>query len=117
MTQSSKLRQLFFRIQQSGEQKNSRYTTPFRFSLNCFVISDCRELRSPIDVTLRFAVNVRAYSCEIIALAKIRQWPAVVPSYEVQRKPRLAAGLDNNVGLRRRKFLQETHETERVSTR
>src|SRR5882724_8710872 len=113
-----KLRQLFFRISRTESRKIEIHDA-FRFSCELF----CHQrlpasYRSPVDVTLRFAVNVWAYSCEIVALPKIRQWPAVVPSHEAQRKPQLACRLGiNNVGLRRRKFLQETNETQRISTR
>ena len=71
----------FLPHQRSARAEKSRYTTPSASAVNCFVIRDCPAgYRSPIDVTLRFAVDVGAHSCKIVAFSKLRQWPAVVPA-------------------------------------
>ena len=48
---------------------------------------------SPIDMTLRLAVDVGARSRKIVTLSKLRQWPAVVPPYQASGRRASPAGL------------------------
>ena len=67
-----KLRQLFFRISRAESGKIEIHDA-FCFSCELFCHQRLTSgYRSPIDVTLRFAVNVWPYSCEIVALSKVR---------------------------------------------
>jgi hypothetical protein len=77
-----KLRQLCFHIS-GAERRKIEIDDALRLSCELF----CHQrppagYRSPVDMTLRFAMNVGARSRKIVALSKLRQWPAVVPSHE-----------------------------------
>ena len=77
-----KLRKLFLHI--SGA-KSGKIEIHDAFRLSCELFRHQRlppGYRSPIDVTLRFAVDVGAHSCKIVAFSKLRQWSAVAPQYK-----------------------------------
>ena len=77
-----KLRQLFLHI--SGA-KSGKIEIHDAFRLSCELFRHQRPPPGycfPIDVTLRFAVDVGAHSRKIVAFSKLRQWSAVAPKYE-----------------------------------
>jgi len=60
----------------------------------------------PIDVTLRLSRHVGTYSGKVIALAKVRLWPALWRARATQRERKTSHGLRiNKISLRAHKFL------------
>jgi hypothetical protein len=113
-----KLRKPLFDIGETDSRKIETHGT-LRFSCKLF----CHERLPtrhgfPIDVTLRLARHVGAYSGKVIAFAKVRLWPAMWRTRATQRELRVSGRLGiHNVPLGGRKLFYDADKTERINTR